>query len=223
MITNLFSIFDPATPNFISLNWSSTLLFLPFLFVDYWVNPRRYQILLINLNFYIFGEFRPIAWKTAYVLLFVVRVFIFIVFNNTLGLLPYIFTSSRHLAFTLRFALVRWVTLIIYGWVNNYSNLLVHLIPQGTPGLLIPFIVLIETVSNLIRPGTLAVRLRANIIAGHLLIVLLRRATPFTPYWGLPVLIAAQIALSMLEVAVAFIQGYVFRALITLYVREFTD
>nr|QJD22447.1 ATP synthase F0 subunit 6 [Haustorioides koreanus] len=222
-MTNLFSIFDPATPNFLSLNWASTALFLPFLVVSFWVMPNRYQVALSSLNFYILGEFRPIAWKSVYVLSLIVSVFIFIVFNNSLGLLPYIFTSTSHLAFTLSFALVVWVALMMYGWLNNYSNLLVHLIPQGTPALLMPFMVLIETVSNMIRPGTLAVRLSANMIAGHLLIVLLSSATPFTPYWGLPVLMGAQVALSGLEVAVAFIQGYVFSALVTLYVSEFTD
>lgn len=101
--------------------------------------------------------------------------------------------------------------------------MLVHLIPQGTPSALIPFIVLIETISNLIRPGTLAVRLTANIIAGHLLIVLLSSATPLTPFFLSPILFNAQVALSLLETAVAFIQAYVFSVLVTLYIAEFTD
>lgn len=83
-----------------------------------------------------------------------------------------------------------------------------------------PFMVLIETISNLIRPGTLAVRLAANIIAGHLLITLLRSATPITPLVAAPFLIAAQLALSLLEIAVALIQAYVFSVLVVLYAAE---
>jgi len=98
--------------------------------------------------------------------------------------------------------------------------MLAHLVPVGTPAALIPFMVLIELVRTVIRPLTLSVRLAANMIAGHLLIVLLRRqgqgATP-------PAIILLMVALGCLvslEVAVSFIQSYVFRVLRTLYFSE---
>jgi F-type H+-transporting ATPase subunit a len=83
-----------------------------------------------------------------------------------------------------------------------------------------PFIVLIETVSNVIRPGTLAVRLAANIIAGHLLLVLLGSQGPSITFSLLRVLLVTQILLLTLERAVAIIQSYVFAVLATLYSRE---
>jgi F-type H+-transporting ATPase subunit a len=86
--------------------------------------------------------------------------------------------------------------------------------------MLIPFIVIIETISNLIRPGTLAVRLTANIIAGHLLLTLLGNNGPSISHTLLIVLISAQIFLLILEAAVAIIQAYVFAILRTLYSRE---
>lgn len=92
--------------------------------------------------------------------------------------------------------------------------------PLGTPGILIPFIVLIETISNLIRPGTLAVRLAANIIAGHLLLVLLGSQGPSLSSSLLSFLLGTQILLLTLEGAVAIIQSYVFAVLATLYSRE---
>lgn len=92
--------------------------------------------------------------------------------------------------------------------------------PQGTPIFLIPFIVLIETIRNFIRPITLTVRLTANIIAGHLLLTLLRRLGSTLTSIYLPILILVQIALLTLEVAVSIIQSYVFAVLITLYTRE---
>jgi F-type H+-transporting ATPase subunit a len=86
-----------------------------------------------------------------------------------------------------------------------------------------PFIVVIERIRNIIRPGTLAVRLRANIIAGHLLLSLLSRAFRVCPLIAVPILAAAELALIRLECAVAFIQSYVFRVLLTLYIAEFSD
>jgi F-type H+-transporting ATPase subunit a len=95
-----------------------------------------------------------------------------------------------------------------------------HLVPQRTPNLLIPFIVLIESISNIIRPLTLAVRLIANIVAGHLLITLLGNQTAASSKFILVSLIITQILLLTLETAVAFIQSYVFAVLSTLYSRE---
>lgn len=95
-----------------------------------------------------------------------------------------------------------------------------HLVPQGTPSVLMPFMVCIETVRNIIRPGTLAVRLAANIIAGHLLITLMGNTGPRLTLTLLSFLILAQIALLTLESAVAIIQSYVFAVLRTLYSSE---
>jgi F-type H+-transporting ATPase subunit a len=92
--------------------------------------------------------------------------------------------------------------------------------PQNTPSLLISFIVCIETIRNIIRPITLAIRLSANIIAGHLLITLLGNTNSFIINYLLLLLIISQILLILLEIAVAIIQSYVFTILTTLYSRE---
>lgn len=98
--------------------------------------------------------------------------------------------------------------------------MLAHCVPLGTPPVLMPFMVLIETIRNLIRPGTLAVRLAANMIAGHLLLVLLGNQGPNLRSAFLIVLLITQILLLVLESAVAVIQSYVFAVLATLYSRE---
>jgi F-type H+-transporting ATPase subunit a len=98
-----------------------------------------------------------------------------------------------------------------------------HLVPQSTPAALIPFIVVIETIRNIIRPGTLAVRLAANIIAGHLLITLLGNQTASVGSSLVAILLIVQILLLILESAVATIQAYVFAVLSTLYSREITQ
>lgn len=100
------------------------------------------------------------------------------------------------------------------------NRFLAHLVPAGTPYILIPFMVLIELVRNLIRPITLSVRLAANLVAGHLLITLISSPISSSSNFGLLVLLAALFILIILESAVTFIQAYVFRILRTLYLRE---
>jgi len=94
------------------------------------------------------------------------------------------------------------------------------LVPLGTPSFLIPIIVIIETVSNIIRPMTLSIRLAANIVAGHLLLTLLGSQGPIISMIILTILIIRLILLLILEVAVACIQSYVFTILRSLYLNE---
>jgi len=120
----------------------------------------------------------------------------------------------------LRISIPLWVAIVSFGFINYTRTILAHLVPQGTPVALISFIVLIEAISNLIRPGTLAIRLTANIIAGHLLIALLGNQFVEAKMSAILPIYVTQIALTRLELAVAVIQSYVFAVLIALYLRE---
>jgi len=102
----------------------------------------------------------------------------------------------------------------------QYNNLLAHLVPTGTPRFLIPVIVIIETVRNIIRPATLAIRLAANMVAGHLLLTLLGSQGPLLGLVSLIALFIGLVLLLLLEVAVACIQSYVFTILRSLYLGE---
>nr|QUL60375.1 ATP synthase F0 subunit 6 [Mictyris thailandensis] len=221
-MTNLFSVFDPSSSIFnFSLNWMSTFLgflFLPFI---YWASSSRWSLLWSKLIETLHKEFKSLLQPShvGSTLLFV-SLFSFIVFNNFLGLLPYVFTSSSHMVFTFSLSLPLWLTLMLFGWVNHTKNMFAHLIPQGTPVVLMPFMVLIETISNIIRPGTLAIRLAANMIAGHLLLTLLSSTGPSLSLSILSILVFSQILLLILESAVAIIQSYVFAVLSTLYTSE---
>lgn len=223
MITNLFSIFDPSTPTFIHSNWLSILSFIFLIPISISSSRTRFTQFFYLTTKYIITEFKPLLKKSSFILIIPVTLFIFIALNNVIGLAPYIFTGTRQLILAASLALPLWLSLSMYGWLNNTSNILAHLIPQGTPTLLMPFIVIIETIRNLIRPLTLAIRLTANMVAGHLLIVLLNSADPVTPLLATPLLFSAKQALLLLEFAVAFIQAYVFSVLVTLYAAEFTS
>lgn len=224
MIANLFSIFDPST-NLLNLpfNWLSTFLGLLFIPYSFWLIPNRHFYLWNFILNKLHLEFKTLLGSGSHsrrsTFIFV-SIFFFILFNNFLGLFPYIFTSTSHLTLSLSLSLPLWLRFILYGWINNSNHIFIHIIPQGTPGILIPFIVLIETIRNIIRPGTLAVRLTANIIAGHLLITLLRGTGPLFPNYLLIILILIQILLLILESAVAVIQSYVIAILSTLYSSE---
>jgi len=223
MITNLFSVFDPSSSIFnLSLNWLRTFIGLLIIPSIYWFLPSRYHIIWNNILTTLHKEFNVLLGnpnQKGTTLIFV-SLFSLILFNNFIGLFPYIFTRTSHLTLTLVLALPLWLAFIIYGWLNHTQHIFTHLVPQGTPGVLIPFIVCIETISNVIRPGTLAVRLTANIIAGHLLITLLGNTGPSLSSVLVIILLGVQILLLVLESAVAIIQSYVFAVLRTLYSSE---
>nr|YP_010576271.1 ATP synthase F0 subunit 6 [Stilicoderus aquilinus]UZN43808.1 ATP synthase F0 subunit 6 [Stilicoderus aquilinus] len=221
MMTNLFSSFDPSTSFNLSLNWLSTLLGMVIIPSMFWLIPSRWNFLWIKITMTLHNEFKILIGDSikGSTLIFI-SLFSFIVFNNFLGLFPYIFTSSSHLILTLSLALPLWLSFMIYGWFNNTIHMFAHLVPQGTPPILMPFMVCIETISNIIRPGTLAVRLAANMIAGHLLMTLLGNTGSMLSMIMINILIFTQILLLILESAVAIIQSYVFAILSTLYSSE---
>nr|AWV83176.1 ATP synthase F0 subunit 6 [Auritibicen japonicus] len=219
MMTNLFSSFDPSTGMF-SMNWLSSALPL-FIFPSmYWYMPNRYIFFIMKLMKLLNDELKTlIGIKSMGSPLIFLGLFIFIFYSNFIGLMPYIFTSSSHLVYTLSLALPLWLSFILYGLINNINHMFCHLVPMGTPGILMPFMVCIETISNMIRPGSLAVRLTANMIAGHLLMTLLGFSSiDYGVYFYIIMLV--QIMLMMFELAVCVIQSYVFMILGTLYSSE---
>nr|AJF48477.1 ATP synthase F0 subunit 6 [Sweltsa longistyla] len=224
MMTILFSVFDPTTTIMnLSLNWITTILGLSLIPSLYWFMPSRYILIWNKILLTLHQEFKTLLGPTGHVgstfmFIYLFSLILFIIF---LGLFPYVFTSSTHLTLTLALALPLWLTFMIYMWIIHTQHMFAHLVPQGTPAVLMPFMVCIETITNVIRPGTLAVRLAAIMIAGHLLLTLLGITGPsLTTYSILSLLIVAQIALLVLESAVAIIQSYVFAVLSTLYSSE---
>lgn len=219
MIANLFSAFDPSTRRWLSLNWISRIILL-LLINSFWLKKRSpKQMVSIIING-LYKEFKIIVFENKYFRFILMGLFIFIVTNNFLGLFPYIFTSTRHIAISLTMAIPLWLGIIIFGWIKFNKDIFAHLVPQSTPGALIPFMVLIERVRNMIRPITLAIRLSANMIAGHLLITLLGNQLAQASPSALPLVMLVQLALVTLEIAVSLIQAYVFSILITLYIGE---
>nr|QJF72890.1 ATP synthase F0 subunit 6 [Nephus voeltzkowi]QJF72903.1 ATP synthase F0 subunit 6 [Nephus voeltzkowi]QJF72916.1 ATP synthase F0 subunit 6 [Nephus voeltzkowi]QJF72929.1 ATP synthase F0 subunit 6 [Nephus voeltzkowi] len=218
MMSNLFSSFDPSTSFNLSLNWLSSLISILLIPMSFWLIPNRFNYLINNISMSLHMEFKILTKNYANSLIFI-SLFFLILSNNFLGLFPYIFTSSSHLTLTLTLALPLWLSFMIFGWLMNTYYMFSHLVPQGTPPILMPFMVCIETISNIIRPGTLAIRLTANMIAGHMLMTLLGNTGPYLNY-TIFILLIVQVLLILLESAVAIIQSYVFTVLSTLYSSE---
>uniref|UniRef100_A0A452G285 ATP synthase F(0) complex subunit a n=1 Tax=Capra hircus TaxID=9925 RepID=A0A452G285_CAPHI len=141
-----------------------------------------------------------------------------LVSKQIISLLPHSFTPTTQLSINLAGA-------VITGFRNKTKASLAHFLPQGTPTPLIPMLVIIETISLFIQPIALAVRLTANITAGHLLIHLIGGATlALTSINTTTALITFTILilLTILEFAVAIIQAYVFTLLVSLYLHDNT-
>nr|YP_010146985.1 ATP synthase F0 subunit 6 [Lycodes polaris]QQP21507.1 ATP synthase F0 subunit 6 [Lycodes polaris] len=183
-----------------------------FLALQGWLINRFTQQLLLPLNL---GGHKWAALLTS--------LMIFLITLNMLGLLPYTFTPTTQLSLNLGLATPLWLAAVIIGMRNQPTHALGHLLPEGTPGPLIPVLIIIETISLFIRPLALGVRLTANLTAGHLLIQLIATAAfvlmPLMPAVAL-LTSAVLVLLTLLEIAVAMIQAYVFVLLLTLYLQE---
>nr|YP_009000442.1 ATP synthase F0 subunit 6 [Argas miniatus]AHF21643.1 ATP synthase subunit 6 [Argas miniatus] len=220
MMNNLFSIFDPSSsPNF-SLNWISIFSIFLIIPMMYWTNPSRIHLYWMLISKFLMKEFmNNFSKKNMKFLLLFLSLFWFIITMNFLGLYPYIFTPTSHINITSFMALPMWLSFMLFGWIKHFNKMFSHLVPLGTPIFLSSFMVCIETISNIIRPLTLAVRLTANMISGHLLICLLSNILYFNSIM-FPLVIPFMIILMLLETAVAMIQSYVFIMLTTLYLSE---
>nr|ALO64379.1 ATP synthase F0 subunit 6 [Sphecodes ephippius] len=219
MMSNLFSIFDPSTNNYLSLNWCMMIIPLMIMIYPFWLIPSRLNMMWFNIYMKIFKEFYILMKKMYYpnLIIFLPLMILFMKLN-LLSMFPYIFTSSSHMSINLSLSLSLWMTFMLYGWLINTNKMFTHLLPMNTPAPLMIFMILIESISNFIRPWTLAIRLSANMLAGHLLLSLLGGTLENMPQ--IIPLYLIQNLLVILEIAVSIIQSYVFAILLLLYFNE---
>nr|YP_009862127.1 ATP synthase F0 subunit 6 [Abbottina binhi]QKV09952.1 ATP synthase F0 subunit 6 [Abbottina binhi] len=224
----MMSFFDQfASPSFMGIPLIALAIGLPwillptppsrwvsnrFITLQTWFITRSTSQLMMPLN--VNGH----KWALLFASLMV-----FLITINMLGLLPYTFTPTTQLSMNMGLAVPLWLATVVIGMRNQPTVALGHLLPEGTPTPLIPVLIIIETISLFIRPLALGVRLTANLTAGHLLIQLIATAVlvlgPMMP--TLAILTATVLfLLTLLEVAVAMIQAYVFVLLLTLYLQE---
>ena len=157
---------------------------------------------------------------------FVFSLFMFVLVANLLGLFPYFFTVTSQIIVTFALALLVIGTVIVYGFVKHGFGFLKLFVPSGIPGMLVPLVVVIELISFLSRPVSLSVRLFANMLAGHITLKVFAGFVTSLSAMGavgvagsvLPLFMT--VAITGLEVLVAFLQAYVFAVLTCMYLND---
>lgn len=187
--------------------------------------PNRWQVIIEIIHTTIRSLVHENLGKTGQRYFpFVLCVFLFIVILNVIGLFPYVFTPTAHIVVTFGLSLSIMISVTILGILTFKVEFFSILVPGGVPLLFVPFLVIIETLSYMIRAISLGVRLAANISAGHLLFAILSGfafnllLNGFYLLGLLPVVIMGFITL--LELMVAVIQAYVFSLLTTIYLGD---
>ena len=156
----------------------------------------------------------------------VFSLFMFIAVSNIIGVIPYTFTISSHLIVTAALALLVFFTVLIYGFYKNGLKFFKLFVPSGIPIFILPLVVFIEVFSFFLRPISHSVRLFANMLAGHIALEVFASFIPLLAglgiagYFGAVLPLGMMIALTALELLVAFLQAYVFTILTVIYIND---
>ena len=156
----------------------------------------------------------------------VFSIFMFICVSNMIGIIPYAFTVSSHIIVTAALALLVFFTVLVYGFYKNGLKFFKLFVPSGIPIVILPLVVMIEIISFLSRPISHSVRLFANMLAGHITLkvfasfVTMLGAMGIAGWLGAVLPLALTVALTALELLVAFLQAYVFTILTCIYIND---
>ncbi|MBM3588242.1 MAG: F0F1 ATP synthase subunit A [Alphaproteobacteria bacterium] len=157
---------------------------------------------------------------------FVFALFMFVLFGNLLGMLPYAFTFTSHIAVTFALAMIVFVLITMVAISIHGMHFFSYFFPEGAPKVLAPLIIPIEVISYLSRPVSLSVRLFANMVAGHVMLkvfatfVVLMGSAGVVGIFGAAAPLAVNVALVGFEFLVAFLQAYVFAILTSIYLHD---
>nr|ANS72690.1 ATP synthase F0 subunit 6 [Neptunea arthritica] len=228
MLVDIFSSFDDNNQVFMSLYilmWLFSFLTIVLFSSSYWVmSPRWVSIISVFKDTASSQIFRSFGVKMGGFINLITGLFLFLILMNLSGLVPYVFSPTSHLAVSLSLGLPLWLSLIVSAIFFNPSSVIAGLLPMGAPAPLNPFLVIIETVSIMVRPITLSVRLTANMSAGHIVLTLignyLTASIFLSSIFSMFLLLTIQILYTIFEFGIALIQAYIFCLLITLYSDE---
>ena len=151
---------------------------------------------------------------------FIFTLFMFVLFCNMIGMLPYAFTVTSHIIVTFILASIIFVGVTIIGFIKHGIGYLKLFVPSGVPVVLLPLIVVIEIISYLSRPVSLSVRLFANMMAGHTMLKVFGGFVISLGLLGGWLPLSFSVALTGLEILVAFLQAYVFAILTCIYLND---
>jgi len=151
---------------------------------------------------------------------FIFTLFMFVLFCNMVGMFPYSFTVTSHIIVTFILASIVFLGVTIIGFIKHGIKYLELFVPKGVPVVLLPLIVVIEIISYLSRPVSLSVRLFANMMAGHTMLKVFGGFVISLGLLGGWLPLGFSVALTGLEILVAFLQAYVFAILTCIYLND---
>ena len=151
---------------------------------------------------------------------FIFSLFMFVLFCNMFGMIPYTFTVTSHIIVTFMLAAFIFIGVTIIGFIKHGFGYLKLFVPSGVPTVLLPLIVIIEIISYLSRPISLSVRLFANMMAGHTMLKVFGGFVVSLGILGGWLPLSFSVALTGLEILVAFLQAYVFAILTCIYLND---
>ena len=151
---------------------------------------------------------------------FILTLFVFILFCNILGLVPYSFTPTSHIIVTFAMALVVFLGVTAIGFIKHGAHFISFFVPKGVPFVLLLLLVPIEIISYFVRPFSLSIRLFANMLAGHTMLKVFGGFVVMLGIWAGWAPLAFIIAFTGLELLIAFLQAYVFAILTCLYLND---
>lgn len=210
---SLFSSFDVFLNFFF---WSSILF--PLVFFSGYMSISKFKLFssfIVKIVFTIFSTVSSL--KVSKRFLGSLSVFFFCVFTlNYFSIFSYVFPLTRSVGFVQCLSLCFWFRVVFMGLLQNYKGFLSHLVPRGSPLGLVFFLVMIEVVRNIVRPITLIIRLVSNILAGHVLLILLYKLIRFLNFK----MKGLYFVLLGVEMFVSVIQAYIFMVLVLIYYTE---
>nr|YP_010574765.1 ATP synthase F0 subunit 6 [Verconia nivalis]UZI00336.1 ATP synthase F0 subunit 6 [Verconia nivalis] len=217
MMTDLFSALDcMQSEKFSIFSWITPILLASvFTITNSWNQTYTKTILaFISIN----SETRQKALPALTLMLYCLMMYL--LFMNFVGLVPFVYGPTSNIWISASLALVFWSLLIFSGWAKFPVESAAHFAPAGAPSGFIPFLVVIETASIIIRPLTLTIRIIANISAGHIIMGLIATSLAASTVFNFLLIFSAHIGYNMFEVFVCSIQAYVFSLLVKLYGEE---
>uniref|UniRef100_UPI0030FF197B ATP synthase F0 subunit 6 n=1 Tax=Struwela camposi TaxID=2859449 RepID=UPI0030FF197B len=226
MLTDIFSSFDPATNALFNIFpspifWFSNMFLVMVISTSFWQTHHQISTLIYMPKAFMTSQTSRTKGSNMKAFHGVITaLFLSLIAINLTGLTPYVFSISSHLFFTLSLALPIWLALIMSSITYSPSRFLGGLLPGGAPDWLNPFLVIVESLSILVRPITLSFRLAANMSAGHIVLALIGiygSAAIFSSSYSMISLISIQTFYILFEIAICLIQAYIFCLLITLY------
>ena len=189
--------------------------------------PGRFQSMAELSYEFVANTIRSTAGKEGMKFFpFVFSIFMLIAVSNIIGIIPYTFTISSHIIVTAALALTVFITVLVYGFYKNGLKFFKLFVPSGVPVVILPLVVAIEIISFLSRPVSHSVRLFANMLAGHITLqvfagfIIMLAGAGVLGWFGAVLPFAMVVALTALELLVAFLQAYVFAILTCIYLND---